>query len=91
MSRQGKKKEPGIVDVIHEVNKMDMLQKGTPEYEKAHKKVVNLIVECNHFYGQGWTSISKTRSLVKYMRRNDSGIYKPEKKDKKKKKELKND
>ena len=79
------------MDVIHEVNTMDMLQKDTPEYEKAHKKVVSVIVECNHFHGQGWTSISKTRALVQYMRSNDSGIYKPEKKDKKKEDKKKND
>ena len=82
MAKQGKKREPGIMDVIYEVNIMDSLQKNTPEYTKVHEKVVGLVQECNLLFGPGWTSISKTRSLIQYMRLNECGIYKPEKEDK---------
>lgn len=83
-----KKLEPPIMtDVIFEVQKLDILKKGTSEYDKAHEKTVKLINQVNALYGKGWTSLSKTRALLQYMRKNESGVFKPPKE----KKEGKND
>ena len=70
-----KRKPPTISDVIHEVEKLDILEKGTKEYEKAHKATVSVVTLANSFHGAGWTSISKTRSLLQYMRYNKRGTF----------------
>ena len=75
-----------ISDVIYEVQKLDLLEKGTKEYEKAHKFTVSIIKSANSLYGAGRTSLSKTRSLLQYMRNNESGVFLKTKKKKENKK-----
>ncbi len=83
MARDGNKKPPTISDVIYEVQRMDHFLKGTSEYNKAHKDAVSVIELANSHYGPGWTSISKTRSLLQSMRSRETGVFTKKKEDKK--------
>lgn len=85
MMKFSKDKPLTISDVIYEVQKLDLLKKGTKEYENAHKSTVSMINLANSIYSPGWVSISKVRSLLQQMRDNESSIFlKSKKKDKKK-------
>ncbi len=83
MAKISRKQPPTISDVIYEVQKLDIVKKGTPEYEKAHKATVSVVVLANSFHGKGWISISKARHLLQYMRTNECGVFLKEKEHKK--------
>lgn len=71
-------KAPLVFDVVNVVEKLNKLKKGTSDYDNTHKLAVAEVEKYNSYHGHGFgsMSLSKARSIIQEMCRQEKNKVK---------------